>query len=387
MAKYQQKHSHHKFMFLLFSAFSLVAVATTMLMVQQNQDNRQSADFDEAKSFGNSLQLSGEYRSCLYRQGSTDVNFSGNKQLYQFTFEGWFMPDVVSLNNSASAPVYLLSAVGAELSIRNNRLRFEMMSNLVDNNTVSGTEQMRGVIIGNSNLNTGWHHFAVQRDGLGNIKLYLDGKEDATPVKLAKTASTSFNTTALYIGCKNGGNAFKGEIDEFSLATPETYKTPTYVIARAPFTFGNIALWRFNSFLQDKQVADNDTFGGFNDSLDVYFPNTTRLISSSVPASAVYLQSAPVVSLAVTPTITPRVQMSPTPAPTAVKWCKAKFSYANTTNAQQCIKEGQRGSAKTVRFGCSDGYAGTLNFTTCVSTAQLNAYAKRECEKRSVICK
>lgn len=84
--------------------------------------------------------------------------------------------------------------------------------NIVDAN--SNTVTLRGT----SNITDNqWHHVAVVKNGAGNHRLYVDGKQEQALNSVTLTGSFIGNFAPLTIGGLTTGNHFTGELDEVAI--------------------------------------------------------------------------------------------------------------------------------------------------------------------------
>lgn len=121
----------------------------------------------------------------------------------EITIESW----VYVVGSSGKIENIVYKAVSATSTEGVYRLRYFDNTNFIGNLSIGGTYYSNN---GDTTvpLNT-WHHVVLTYDG-SNIKLFLNGKEDTTPVAVSGTIDT--NNYPLFIGSRDGG--FNGTIDE-----------------------------------------------------------------------------------------------------------------------------------------------------------------------------
>lgn len=466
-------------MFLAFAAFGLVAMATTTLMVQQRQDNRQNASgatFGQAASFVPS------------NGGSMEMVNPGGFINGPITVEAWIKPTLSTVNQETNIPIALFDrdklqtggSCGLYMRYRNdNGHRIDVDFNYF-NTTNPGYPSPGSVILTTGRINEDsfqkWNHIAFTYDGSSEARVYWNGqKMSSYKIPVGDICKGAKN---LVIGNdKTIANTYSGQIDEIRISKGAVYG-PNFAPSFIPFNVdpNTIGLWHLdgngvNITGYGYNGVERGVFGYVDSTIGMPDPTPTQstqkladfvvesfegIPSSVAPGQRTNLKfkirntgsasgspyytvdqadgfsyfrsdstcanytilapgesctasfdiefkAAGVKKLIVT--IDPNNQVveanernnqfdfpytvvQPTPTPVAIKWCGVKFSYARTTNAKTCLSGGRpNGYAKTVNFGCSDGYTGTLNYTACVSPSQLAAYATRECTKRTMVCK
>jgi len=74
------------------------------------------------------------------------------------------------------------------------------------------------------------------------------------------------------------------------------------------------------------------------------------------------------------------------PSPTIKASCFALLRSSQVADTTRCNR-GLRGQGMRVNYSCSDGFTSFLTFSTCQSQSTLTSLAKKECEKRKVVCR
>ena len=200
---------------------------------------------------GNTSWVAGKFGSCLYFDGTGDgistatITFTTNI----LTIAGW-------VNITGSAAVQILWETSDNFNNADDTLIcfFDGTANRLYagiQSSISGQKYRMEYI--SLVENTGWHHIAVFYDNstiTGDIKIYVDGDEQATTIATStKESSGVFAAKSLYIGSRNNGGAgtvLTGSIDGVIIWDREIPASEIASLYRDPFQMferPSIELW------------------------------------------------------------------------------------------------------------------------------------------------
>ncbi len=160
---------------------------------------------------GKALHITEQWGACFDYGNSPRLNF---KELQPFTIAGWFKTTsqsgvIVSQRNRRDAEVII------KLGIENGWLIADIHRDGGDNLNAARVNSQNMVADG------AWHHFALVRDNLGNVTLYLDGQwQGGTSDAVAKgriTTDLRALGNDLYLQQFGRGLPFHGSVDEFCI--------------------------------------------------------------------------------------------------------------------------------------------------------------------------
>jgi hypothetical protein len=214
-----------------------------------NADDASPYDSDGALTGGLSFSsdsVTGVYSRGLNFNGSTDYISVPNDSTLQLTdaltIAAWIKGDAWGAGSDVDAIVRKgdTGPNNYHLGIADGRVTL-----CLDQSDTAG-------IRGDTVLETGrWHHVAATWDG-SQVKIYVNGELDATPVSRSGTIAT--DTRALHIGGRSGADLFDGVLDDVRIYTYALDQADIYRL------YGLVGHWTFNEG-SGSQAADSSGHG------------------------------------------------------------------------------------------------------------------------------
>jgi hypothetical protein len=206
---------------------------------------------------------------------------SGIELTGDFTIEFWFYTASSTSDNGLMSNYYNIAGVNGNFAIMVND---SGVGNNVSYRPYNGTVAEGGVVrtLGSVWTDNTWTHCAVVRSGsgTGNVKIYIDGSDQANQEVVAESSSTIMGSPAtLAIGAKIGSstNYINGYMDEIRISDSARY-TGNFTPSTTEFTTDSNTLLLIHSNWDGGLGADSS--GNFNTFTATNLVATDQMVDS-----------------------------------------------------------------------------------------------------------